>query len=191
MKHRILAGLLALALVPSVAGSVAAQGTTMPQTGAPTGSPMAPATAAPAGGAVKRDKMSMQFVTKTAVGNLFEIQSSRVALEKAQNEAVKSFAQTMIQDHTAATERMKALGGRMPTKLDARHAGMVKTLRSTPAARFDQAYLQAQVKAHEETVALFESYARSGTDPQLKAFATEMLPTLQGHLDMVRKMATS
>ncbi|MFL5196799.1 MAG: DUF4142 domain-containing protein [Microvirga sp.] len=45
-----------------------------------------------------------------------------------------------------------------------------------------------QVAAHQEAVALFATYAQSGEDPSLRAFAQSALSTLQHHLGMARRL---
>ena len=49
-------------------------------------------------------------------------------------------------------------------------------------------YIEAQYKAHVETVELFKGYAQGGEDTRMRAFAAELLPKLQAHLDHVAKM---
>ena len=53
---------------------------------------------------------------------------------------------------------------------------------------FDQSYDQAQVKGHKDAVALFEAYAKSGDDPELKSWAAKTLPHLKEHLSMAEKL---
>jgi putative membrane protein len=77
---------------------------------------------------------------------------------------------------------------RMPKGLDAKHEQMLKQLKGASGAQFDQLYAQMQLQAHQDAVALFESYSQNGTDPELKTFAQQTLPTLQQHLDMAQKL---
>ncbi|MNL08452.1 hypothetical protein D3C87_1291730 [compost metagenome] len=59
---------------------------------------------------------------------------------------------------------------------------------------FDEAYANNQVKAHEEAIELFKKEANTVTDDktqgavELKAFAQKMLPGLEKHLDMAKKL---
>ncbi len=41
---------------------------------------------------------------------------------------------------------------------------------------------------HARTVALFQDKSQRGQDPDIKTFATNTLPRLQGHWEMVRAM---
>ena len=132
-----------------------------------------------------------QFMMKAMQSDAFEMQTSRLAAERAQSPAIKTYAQKMIGDHgrtTAALSKMKgdttASTGQqhaMP-QLDAKHADMIKQLQAANGAAFDRLYAQQQVMAHQEAVTLFTAYSQNGSDQNLRSFASETLPTLQGHL---------
>lgn len=66
---------------------------------------------------------------------------------------------------------------------------------SATGAAFDRGFVDAQVKAHQEAIALFEQQAKSGSDGDLKAFAQKHLPGLRTHLkraqDLQGKLSTS
>lgn len=133
-----------------------------------------------------------QFVNMATSSNMFEIQSSEIALEKAQNEPTKEFAQHMITDHTKAGEEMKAAasaaGVSMPTALDDKHQATMERLSGLNGETFDTTYIAEQVAAHEEAVALFDRYSANGRDGPLKEFAAKTLPTLESHLEQVQKL---
>ena len=127
---------------------------------------------------------------KAAISNLFEIQSSQLALQKSQNEQVKKFAQMMVDDHTKAGEQLKSTlstakidPGTFPTTLDAKHQKIEDKLNSASPAKFDKDYIKAQFEAHIETIALFKSYAESG-QPEAVRFriaAVESWRSRQSH----------
>ena len=133
------------------------------------------------------------FLTNTAVANLFEIDSSKVALAKTKNDKIKAFANLMVTDHTGAGTKFKqAVTDAKLTppaeKLDAKHQALLDDLKKKEGAAFDTAYAQAQHDGHVETVAMFEAYAKGGDNARMKQFANEMLPTLKTHLDQVSKL---
>lgn len=132
------------------------------------------------------------FVKNTAIGNMFEIQSSQVALQKAQRSDVKELAQMLIDDHTKAGNDMKqalgANGPQLPTALDSKHQQTMQKLQQASANQFDTQFLQAQATAHKEAIALFQGYARSGDDQNLKQFAQATLPALQQHPQHVSEL---
>jgi len=136
------------------------------------------------------------FLKQTAVGNQFEIDSSKLALSKSNSTDVKAFATQMVSDHGAAATKFKKAVSDAKLKepsssLDDKHDNLMKVLRAKNGPDFDRAYVDAQKQGHVETVALFESYAKDGDNPRLKQFAQELLPTLREHLDHVRKLNPS
>jgi putative membrane protein len=133
------------------------------------------------------------FAEAAASSNMFEIESSELALDKATKDDVKQFAQHMIDDHTAAGEKMKAAaesdGVTPPTAMADKEQAALDKLQSTDEAAFDEAYLTAQVAAHDEAVALFTSFSENGQESALRAFAAETLPTLEEHQSTVHALA--
>ena len=55
---------------------------------------------------------------------------------------------------------------------------------------YDKSFVNTQIKAHEQTIALFKKEIASGQDADAKAFATATLPTLRKHLKQARAIAT-
>lgn len=139
----------------------------------------------------KGSKMTTSFVHDAAIANQFEIDSSKLALQKSQNEDVKQFAQQMIDDHTKAGNEMKAslkaskTGIIAPTSLDMKHKDKLSDLKGTPAGNFDKAYIAMQADAHDKAVSLFSDYSSNGDNATLKDFATRTLPTLESHQQQV------
>ena len=135
-----------------------------------------------------------QFVATAAISDMFEIQSSQAALQKSTRDEVKQFAQHMIDDHTRVGEQMKSLlqsagiNAQIPTDLDKRRAQQVQRMQGLSGAKFDAAYVAAQVKGHQEAVRLYQAYAQSGDNQQLREFARWTLPNLQQHLKQAQSL---
>ena len=133
------------------------------------------------------------FVAQVSGGNTFEIESSKLAMTKTKAEPVRSFANEMVADHTAAAAKFKQALSEAKVNppregVDAKHKAVLDDLQKKDGAGFDKAYVEAQHKAHTETVELFEAYGKGGDNARLKQFAQEMLPTLRKHLEHVRKL---
>ncbi|MBB5751541.1 DUF4142 domain-containing protein [Prosthecomicrobium pneumaticum] len=133
-----------------------------------------------------------QFVVAAGASNLYEIEAARIAEQRGRNAAVKTFAQQMIADHTAAGEEMKQVvakvGLEAPTALDEAHNQKIAELREEEGEDFDETYVDQQLEAHQNAVALFSRYAETGDQADLKAFAAKTLPTLQAHLQHVQEL---
>jgi putative membrane protein len=134
------------------------------------------------------------FVEHAALDGMTEVELAKVALQKSKNDEVKQFAQKMTQDHGQANEQLaqiaKSKGISVPTKLDAKHEAMVKSLSAKSGAAFDKAYGQHMAKDHSKAVALFQSAAKS-SDQDIAAFAQKILPTLQEHKQMADNLQTN
>ena len=133
------------------------------------------------------------FAEKAASSNMFEIQSSQLALDHASNDDVRGFAQQMVKDHTEAGEKMKAAAAKdgvtTPTAMMQKDASQLDELKATPAADFDKAYVAAQTAAHDQAVALFKGFSTDGKESALRDFAAETLPVLEQHQKMVHELA--
>ena len=74
---------------------------------------------------------AQDFVNKVAISDMFEIQSSQLALSKQADEDTKPFAQKMVQDHQKTSSELKAVvGGSMvkltlPATMDSEHQKML------------------------------------------------------------------
>jgi putative membrane protein len=117
----------------------------------------------------------------------FEISSSQLALQRSRNPAVRSFARRMIRDHSRTSQALGVPAG-TAVALDARHATLLNQLAPASGPAFDAAYGQMQVMAHQEAVGMFAAFAQSGTDPAMRAFAQQVLPSLQMHLAMAQRL---
>ena len=150
-------------------------------------------TQAPASGAAMEPMTAEQYVATAASSDMFEIQSSEIALEKTETAAVQEFAQHMVTDHSTTTEKLMAAAeaeGIVPaTEMMPRHAAMVEELEAADASGFDAMYLEMQTTAHEEAVALHTAYSESGDVEALQAVATEAVPVVTEHYEEVQALA--
>lgn len=134
------------------------------------------------------------FIEKARAGNAFEIESSRMALDKATQPALKNFARTMIDDHTRADQKLVSVARGMgqaagdKVTLEPQQRRQIESLTAASGAEFDKLYASAQLEAHQTSVQLFQTYAETGTEERLRKFAAGTLPTLQGHLEQIQKM---
>ena len=127
-----------------------------------------------------------QYVQQAAMGDQFEIQSGRLALERSQNPTVRSFAEQMIRDHSASSSQLKAAAAAenvsAPAALDPQHAQMLQQQRGLHGQQFDSAYMQMQLHAHREALATQQTYSKAGDDAQLRQLAAQATPMVEHHL---------
>jgi len=136
------------------------------------------------------------FFETAASANMLEIEASKLAQTKSSNADVQAFAKTMIKDHTAAGEKLAKLATSkkivLPTELLKRHQMMLDGLKEeTKGAEFDSEYRMKMVASHKEAVSLFDHASKKSPDPDIRAFAAEMLPKLQEHGGHAKKLEDS
>lgn len=151
---------------------------------------MAPMTAGPSNTTPMR---GIDYVAKAGAGDLYEIQSSRLALGQAESPKVKTFARTMIKHHTMTTKDVvagaKAAGiSPPPPMLEPDQADMIGQLKPLSGAAFDRAYVAQQKTAHKMALALHQTYATQGDTPQLRKAATTAVPIVKQHIDMLGRL---
>lgn len=137
---------------------------------------------------------TQEFVNKVAISDMFEVQSSQLAIEKKADADTRPFAQKMIKDHQKTSKELKALIDKgkvqatLPTSLDSEHQKMLSDLKAKDGRDFDVAYDQIQLKAHQDAVALFDAYSKGGDNRDLKSWAAKTLPHLKQHLAGAQKL---
>lgn len=135
------------------------------------------------------------FVEKVALSDMYEVEASKIALERSQVQPVKDYAQMMIDAHTATTNELKPLAAaamvQPPTALDNAHMGKLDELRNASVADFDDKYIDQQTEAHENALNLLKDFAANGKDAGLQAFASKTAPTVDAHLQQVKALDKS
>jgi putative membrane protein len=126
------------------------------------------------------------FATKAAQGGMAEVKLGELAKEKASSRAVKDFGQRMVDDHSKVNDELKSLAARkditLPTTLDSKDQSTYDHLSSLSGVTFDKEYMRDMISDHRTDISEFKHEADHGTDPDLKAFASKTLPTLEEHL---------
>ena len=114
-----------------------------------------------AGGAGANVTSDGEFVRDVAMKNMAETELSRMALEKATSLDVKSFAQRVIDDHSAAVNKLKSVVSgqpiEWPAQLDDKHRQTADELAKKQGAEFDHDFVKAMVESHQDLAAKLES----------------------------------
>ena len=131
------------------------------------------------------------FMMKAAQGGMAEVQSGNLAKEHAKSQAVKDFGQRMVDDHSKANDELRNLASQknvtLPTDMDAKDKATYDRLSKLNGAAFDKAYMRDMVSDHRKDIAEFRRESESGKDPDVKAWASKTLPTLEDHLKLAEK----
>ena len=134
-----------------------------------------------------------QFLREALQDGAMKIQLAYLALQKAQNEEVKSLAQQMLSNYTKvqndliyiATQQFVSL----PSALDPKQLDAFDKLSDLQGAAFDKAYMKAMLNDHQTDVSRFKQEATKGSTQAMKDWASHMLPTLESDLKEAQKVA--
>ncbi len=133
-----------------------------------------------------------EFLATAIQAGLAEVQLAELALERAQDEQVRNFAERMIEDHTAANEQLVSLaetaGMTPPTEPDPQHQALHQELSELSGEEFDRRYMASQVEDHRTAVELYSTEATQPTGP-VDELAGQLLPTLREHLEMAEQIS--
>ena len=145
-----------------------------------------------AGTATQLTDSDKAFAIKAATGGKHEVELGRMAATQASNSEVKAFANRMVQDHSRAGDELMQLTSRLgislPAEEDITFKQMFDRLSKLKGADFDRAYMNEMVEDHKKDADEISTYASSGTNSDLKAWASKMLPTVREHLQLAQDL---
>ncbi len=126
-----------------------------------------------------------EFAKQAAATNEFEILSAELALKRSEDEQVKAFARTMLDDHKRAqgqlTEAAEADSIALVLELSMEQKQTLTALEQAEESQFDAAYMSSQMKAHDQAIRLLGAYADHGPAGSLKTYATANYPLVRMH----------
>lgn len=188
-RIRILAS-TALALALALGPGLATAAGNKPASGQSAGSASGEAKSA-------RQVSTKDYIEKAAAGDLFEVETGKLAMQKAASSDVKRFGKMMTEDHMRSTDMIRNAAPKTNkdketvAKMTGHQQGVTRQLMSAEGREFDRLYVQAQIDAHRQALELHRSYAASGEDAELKKVAAEIVPVIERHLAELRKISNT
>jgi putative membrane protein len=135
------------------------------------------------------------FVSRALADGMGTVALGQLAARRSSNPAVRQFAQRMVAEHRLANRELAAIGSRAgvapPTALDEGRGDAERRLSALTGAEFDRRYMAQQAQDHALQLALFRRQARSGIDPELRAFVARHLPVVEAHAHMAEAVLDS
>jgi putative membrane protein len=133
------------------------------------------------------------FASQAAIIGKAEIELGQLAMKNTQDQKVRTYAERLVKDHSAADKKLKAIAAKenlqLPQSLDKEHEALKTKLQGLKGEDFDRAYVQAMASGHDKAIALFESASQQAQMPgELKQFAASTLPTLEQHKEMAHAL---
>lgn len=141
-----------------------------------------------------------QIVKVAQTANQGEIEEAKLAQSRATSPSVRRFAKMMTRHHgNAQRQAMRVATKVKPTETPATSPPAeelkqdgektIAALRDKSGAEFDRAYVDAQIKQHENVLKLIDQRLDpEAKDPNVKALVKEMRPIVQQHLQEARTL---
>lgn len=128
-----------------------------------------------------------QFRLVDLMGGDYSIETSRLALQKSRNPQIRNFAQLEINEQVSVAAALGATPGSVPPRPD--QTAIIQRLAAMPSGpAFDRAYVDAQIKGHDELLANNNQAVHSPADPAIRRVATLSIPTIQTHLAILQRL---
>jgi len=127
------------------------------------------------------------FLADAIRSNVAEAKLGQLAAERAQSLQVRQYGEMLRKDNTQSLQKASSLAGQIDvpaaSELSARQQKQFESLQKLSGEEFDTTFLSQMVRDHQENIAKFSAQAQNGSNPEVRAFAKETLPTLQAHLE--------
>lgn len=138
-----------------------------------------------------------EFLIEAMQDSMAEIQICEIAIEKSANADVKTFAQTMIDEHGRMGRELEQLasgkGLEVPRQIRPEQELTVDELSSLSGRDFEQRWIQYNIDVHERDTKVFRHYAQEEPDRDIATLAKKHGEALGKHLkaahDLGKKLA--
>lgn len=138
-----------------------------------------------------------EFAHLAAISDLYEETAAKIAQRRSRSEQIRFFAAKMIKDHRTSSHQLRSALRMnetdtitdLPVDVDERRRSMIEHLEGAPDEKFDETYVDQQVKAHKEAIGLMRGYMEKGDNAQLGSFARASLPVVERHHEEITNIA--
>lgn len=129
-----------------------------------------------------------QFMKDAAQDAMAKIHLAYLALQNAQNEQVRAFAQQILNNYGKTQADLFNMANQqavvLPNTLDATNLDTFDALSQLKGAEFDKAYVKAMLNEDQAALSRFKQEAKKGD-----GWASQTLPTLESNLKAAQKVA--
>src|SRR5262245_39516500 len=136
-----------------------------------------------------------EFLLQVARGNDHELRLAEMARDKSQRNEVRELATRISQDHFQMSRELRRFAASKGVDLAQTPSGhpdpQLEWLSKVSPAQFDQEFVKALVKDHENDVAQFRRMSTQAQDQEVRAWTAKMLPTLEDHLRAAKRIETN
>jgi putative membrane protein len=136
-------------------------------------------------------------LSQLAAANHAEIQQAQTAAKKASSPSVKQFAGQLVKDHKANSKQLQQLATQMSVALPDSGAqsatesesATMGELAGKSGKEFDQAFIEAQIQAHEQNIDKIRNQLLPASDqPELRDYLQQTAAAMEGHLASAKQL---
>jgi putative membrane protein len=136
-------------------------------------------------------------LTQLAAANKAEIQQAQAAAKKASATTVKQFANQLVKDHKANSEKLQQVAKQAGVSLaDAgaqasteSQSATMGELQGKSGEEFDRAFIAAQIEAHQRNIDKIRNQLLPSTDqPAVRDYLQQTASAMEGHLASAKQL---
>ena len=136
-------------------------------------------------------KTEKEFINDAIKGDNSEIAMGHLAMTNGGSEPVKTFGQTLIDDHSKAKTDALALATQMgvtpPSEMSPDAQSEMAKLQQLRGRDFDKEFVRVMIEDHQKDIAEFKKEAES-VHGAVQQLAAQTLPTLEKHLRIAQSL---
>lgn len=130
--------------------------------------------------------------------NTADIETGRLAAERAGSDAVRQFGAMLARDHQLVRQQGRDLAKKLgvtPTppadQTSAReHAALMQRLGKLRGSEFDRAFLQYEERFHRDVIGAVQSTLLPAIkNPELRELVIKVAPAFQAHMELAQNLA--
>jgi putative membrane protein len=139
------------------------------------------------GAAVGKPVDDVTFVKRATESGRKEVAAARDALPQLKAPELKRIAEMLVQDHSKANAKLSKLAEAKGWPVPAAQPATPPAT-GTASGDFDQKWTAEMITGHERSIALYRAQAQGGEDQDLRKYAHDTLPTIEHHLEELRRL---
>jgi putative membrane protein len=141
------------------------------------------------------NETDVYFMQQASYSNNAEITAGSIAASKGSYDSVRTYGTMMVSHHGEAQNALDSLASALsvsiPSTADSAHQAMAAYLQTLSGYSFDTAYINAQVKDHMATIAVFQKELSEGNNQLVLNYAQQNLPIIEMHLEEAQTIQQS
>ena len=135
------------------------------------------------------------FVKKALESGSAEVKLGELAQQSSQSEDIKQFVRKMAEEHKQLEGQIEPIAAQIgvvpPTELSRKDKKVISKLEGLSGPKFDEEYISAVLKGHQQDLKDFNSEAEKTQNAALRDAAKEGAAVISQHLQQIQTIVQS